>query len=116
MGIAFTSATASRLPCVTYPLPPPGSQLPSRLQTLLKLKQEKEELAKLKNDPLEALDPDEASRRRLQEMRESAQPKKPAAKAVVLPDADEVSDGIDARLQSVCTVPPAELTPLSCCF
>ena len=85
---------------------PPGTQLPSRLQTLLKLKQEKEELAKLKNDPLEALDPDEASRRRLQEMRESAQPKKPAAKAVVLPDADEVSDGIDARLQSVCTVPP----------
>ncbi|GAX82144.1 hypothetical protein CEUSTIGMA_g9572.t1 [Chlamydomonas eustigma] len=48
-------------------------QLPSRLQTLLKLKQEKEELAKLKDDPLKKLDPDEASRKRLQEMREVAQ-------------------------------------------
>ncbi len=69
------------------------AQLPSRLQTLLKLKQEKEELAKLKSDdPLKTLDPDEASRRRLQEMKDAAQQRQtatPAKLAAIRDDDDE---------------------------
>ena len=81
-------------------------QLPGRLQTLLRLKQEKEDLAKLKDsDPLKTLDPDEASRRRLQEMREAAEKKKPSAAGgaaalgkgkVVLPDEDNDDEGANA--------------------
>ena len=69
-------------------------QLPGRLQTLLRLKQEKEELAKLKDtDPLKTLDPDEASRRRLLEMREAAAAaKKPTTKAVIPDDDEDVDD------------------------
>eukprot|EP00197_Chlamydomonas_leiostraca_P007296 CAMPEP_0202869428 /NCGR_PEP_ID=MMETSP1391-20130828/12447_1 /ASSEMBLY_ACC=CAM_ASM_000867 /TAXON_ID=1034604 /ORGANISM="Chlamydomonas leiostraca, Strain SAG 11-49" /LENGTH=225 /DNA_ID=CAMNT_0049549741 /DNA_START=80 /DNA_END=754 /DNA_ORIENTATION=+ len=43
-------------------------QLPSRMQVLLQLKQEKEELAQLRADPLQ-LDPDAEARKRLAEIR-----------------------------------------------
>ena len=67
-------------------------QLPGRLQTLLRLKQEKEALAKLKDgDPLKQLDPDEASRRRLQEFRDAAQPAKPPARGIQPDEDDEAS-------------------------
>lgn len=65
-------------------------QLASRLQTLMKLKSEKEELAKLKSDPLKALDPDELSRQRLKQLQEAASGKaKPAKPLVVDEDEDE---------------------------
>mmetsp|Transcript_29203 Transcript_29203/g.64548 ORF Transcript_29203/g.64548 Transcript_29203/m.64548 type:complete len:498 (-) Transcript_29203:188-1681(-) len=55
-------------------------QLPSKMQMLLKLKAEKEELAKLKADPI-ALDPDAESRRRLAELKAPLQPSGQQAKA-----------------------------------
>ncbi|KAG1677926.1 hypothetical protein FOA52_001344 [Chlamydomonas sp. UWO 241] len=69
-----------------------AGQLPSRMQTLLKLKAQREEQAMLQSDPLKALDPDEASRRRLAEMREAAAAKS-GAPATPLPDDDEEEEG-----------------------
>ena len=88
---------------------PLSPQLPGRLQTLLRLKQEREDLAKLKDsDPLKTLDPDEASRRRLQEMKEAAAKKLSAAggaaaasaqgkSKVVLPDDDDDDSAAAAK-------------------
>uniref|UniRef100_A0A7R9VHV7 peptidylprolyl isomerase n=1 Tax=Chlamydomonas euryale TaxID=1486919 RepID=A0A7R9VHV7_9CHLO len=72
-------------------------QLPSRMQTLLKLKKEKEELAKLKENPLQVLDPDEASRKRLQEMQAAAEPKRRAAPVAAAQSAGESAGGDDAQ-------------------
>ena len=76
---------------ISPPRPPVLLQLPGRLQTLLRLKQEKEELAKLKDgDPLKQIDPDEASRRRLRELREAVQPPKPSTRTIQPDEDDEV--------------------------
>jgi hypothetical protein len=56
-------------PGAPFPHPAQPSQLPGRLETAAKLKQEKEELEALKKDPT-AVNPDDESRRRLEQIKQ----------------------------------------------
>ncbi|KIY98204.1 pre-mRNA-splicing factor SYF2 [Monoraphidium neglectum] len=86
-GFGAKSGRVSR-PCVIADC----GQLPGRLETLSKLKQEKEELAKLKEDPT-AVNPDDEALKRLQQIKQRQQARPAAAAAAAAADEEDGERG-----------------------